>query len=334
MRPLAFQLLRELSHERFVSGTRLAEKFGVSRSAVSDALHDASEAGVDIFSLTRRGYRLAGPIELLGFECIRKALGTVANRLDVDLVENVASTNSELMQRAAMGAPSGTCLVAEIQTAGRGRRGRVWQSAFGASLTFSLLWRFERGAAQLGGLSLVVGLSVLRALHELGIGADDVALKWPNDIVAGPRKLAGILIETQGDVLGPTAVVIGIGINVNLPGQLKAAIDQPVTDLRSLAGKVISRNQLLAEVLRELVVMLDQFQAKGFPPFRKEWTAFHALHGKPVRVLSGDGGVIDAVVRDVADDGSLIVTRDGRDVILASGEVSLRGLAGQKVKRA
>ena len=325
MRPLAFQLLRELSHERFVSGTWLAGKFGVSRSAVSDALHDASEAGVDIFSLTRRGYRLAEPIELLSLERIGKQLGAVANRLEVDLVESIASTNSALTERAITGAPSGTCLVAEIQTAGRGRRGRVWQSAFGASLTFSLLWRFERGAAQLGGLSLVAGLAVLRALHELGIKATDVALKWPNDIVAGPRKLAGILIESQGDVLGPTAAVIGIGINVNLSDNLVGAIDQPVTDLRSVAGMNISRNQLLGEVLRELVGILDEFQAKGFPAFRKEWSAFHGLQGKPVRVLSGDGSVIDAVVRDVADDGQLIVTHRGKDVLLASGEVSLRG---------
>ena len=326
MRPLAFRLLRELSHERFVSGTRLAEKFGVSRSAVSDALHDASEAGVDIFSLTRRGYRLAGPVELLSLERLRKELGAIANRLDVDLVESVASTNSALMQRAGAGAPSGACLVAEIQTAGRGRRGRVWQSAFGASLTFSLLWRFEKGAAQLGGLSLAVGLAVVRALRKLGIGAADVALKWPNDVVAGHRKLAGVLIESQGDMLGPTAVVIGIGINVSLPDPLIAAIDQPVTDVRRLAGKTISRNLLLGEVLRQLVGMLDQFQVQGFPAFRQEWTAAHALHEKPVRVLSGDGSAIDAVVRDVADDGSLIVTHRGRDVILFSGEVSLRGV--------
>lgn len=326
MRPLAFQLLRELSHERFISGTRLAEKFGVSRSAISDALHDAGEAGVGIFSLTRRGYRLAEPVELLSLERLHKELGAVANRLDVDLVESIGSTNSELMQRAIGGAPSGACLVAEIQTAGRGRRGRVWQSAFGASLTFSLLWRFEKGAAQLGGLSLVVGLAVVRALHRLGIDAGNVALKWPNDIVAGPRKLAGVLIESQGDMLGPTAVVIGIGINVNLPDALKNAIDQPVTDVHGVAGQTISRNRLLAAVLRELVCMLDQFQVRGFPAFRKEWTAAHVLHGKPVRMIAGDGRAIDAVVRDVADDGSLIVSHHGRDVVLASGEVSLRGV--------
>ncbi|MEO8101760.1 MAG: biotin--[acetyl-CoA-carboxylase] ligase [Betaproteobacteria bacterium] len=326
MRPLAFQLLRELSHERFVSGVRLAEKYGVSRSAVSDALHDAGEAGVKIFSLTRRGYRLAQPVELLSLERIRQDLGGVANRVDVDVVERVGSTNSELMLRASAGAPSGACLVAEMQTAGRGRRGRVWHSAFGASLTFSLLWRFDKGAAQLGGLSLVVGLAVVRALSTLGVGTEAVALKWPNDVIAGSRKLAGVLIESQGDMLGPTAVVMGIGINVNLPEALKEAIDQPVTDVQSIAGKILSRNRLLVQVLKELVTMLELFQARGFPAFKQEWTAVHALQGKPVRVLTGNGEALDGVVRDVADDGSLIVTCHGRDVMLASGEVSLRGV--------
>ncbi len=326
MRPLAFQLLRELSHEHFVSGARLAEKFGVSRSAVSDALHDASEAGIDIFSLTRRGYRLAEPVELLDLSHIRRALGASAKRLDVDLVESSASTNSELMQRAIAGAPSGSCLVAEIQTAGRGRRGRVWQSAFGGSLTFSVLWRFDKGAAQLGGLSLVVGLAVLRALRASGVGEADVALKWPNDVVSGHRKLAGILIESQGDMLGPTAVVIGIGINIQLPESLRESVDQPVADVYGLVGNSVSRNTLLAAVLRELVALLDQFQAQGFPALKKEWTAVHALHGKPVRVLNGDGAILEALVRDVADDGSLVVAHHGRDVMLSSGEVSLRGV--------
>jgi BirA family biotin operon repressor/biotin-[acetyl-CoA-carboxylase] ligase len=330
MRPLAFQLLRELSHEHFISGVWLAEKFGVSRSAVSDALQDASEAGIDIFSLTRRGYRLAEPIELLDLEHIRKALGAATRRLNVDVVESTTSTNSELMKRAISGAPSGSCLVAEIQTAGRGRRGRVWQSALGGSLTFSVLWRFDQGASQLGGLSLVVGLAVLRALRAAGVDAADAALKWPNDIVSGASKLAGVLIESQGDMLGPTAVVIGIGININLPEKVKASVDQPVTDVQSLCGAMPSRNKLLASVLRELVAMLDEFQAKGFRAFKEEWIAVHALQGRPVRVLNGDGSELEAVVRGVADEGSLLVSQHGRDLTLSSGEVSLRAANGSR----
>lgn len=328
VRPLAFQLVRELSHERFVSGVRLAEKFGISRSAVSDALREASEAGIGIFSLTRRGYKLAAPLELLSVERIRQALGATARRLDVDLVETTASTNSALMQRAVTGAASGSCLAAEIQTAGRGRRGRAWQSAFAGSLTFSLLWRFDKGAAQLGGLSLVVGLAILRALRLAGLAQtkpSSVALKWPNDVIAGHRKLAGVLIESHGDLLGPTAVVIGIGVNVNLPDKVREAIDQPVADIKTLVGTTVSRNWLVAAILHELVTVLDQFQVQGFPSFKKEWTSVHAFHGKAVRVMRGEGEVFDSVVRGVADDGSLIVTRHGRDIALTSGEVSLRG---------
>ena len=326
MRPLSFQLLRELSHERFTSGTKLAAQFGVSRTLVSEALREAADAGVGIFSLTRRGYRLAAPFELLDLTHIRKTLGARAARVDIDIVESIASTNSELMVRAGAGAPSGTCLAAEMQTAGRGRRGRAWQSSLGGALTFSLLWRFDKGAPQLGGLSLIVGLAVLRALRKLGAGRDrdDVQLKWPNDIVSGGRKLGGILIETQGDMLGPTAAVIGIGLNVQLSETLKESIDQPACDVASLMVTPVSRNTLFATVLAELIAMLDQFQASGFTAFKAEWLTAHALQGKHVNVLAGDGKITHAEVIGVHDDGSLIVLQHGREMALSSGEVSLR----------
>lgn len=330
MRPLAFRLLPELSHERFTSGARLAEKFGVSRSAISEALQEAGEAGVKIFSLTRRGYRLAEPLELLDVDRIRTHLGAALRRVDIEVVASIESTNTTLMARAAGGAPSGMCLVAEQQTAGRGRRGRAWQSAFGTSLTFSLLWRFNRGAAQLAGLSLVVGLAVARALR--GMGAAGAQLKWPNDIVADVHKLGGILIETQGDMLGPTAVVIGIGLNVHLPPAMLETIagqvDQPVADVQSLCAGTVSRNRLLAEIISELVAALDQFQRDGFAAFRDEWLQLHALQGKPVRVLNGDGSGFDAIVRGVGEDGSLRVSRNGREVALSFGELSLRRTTG------
>ena len=336
MRPLAFSLLRDLSHEHFVSGARLAEKYGVSRSAVSDALRDVSDAGIGIFSLTRKGYRLAAPIEMLDLERIRAALGTTAKRVDVEVLADIDSTNAELMRRAIAGAPGGRCLAAELQTAGRGRRGRSWHSALGSSLTFSLLWRFDRGAAQLGGLSLVVGLAVLRALRNIeDAGLRDpggIGLKWPNDIVAGDAKLAGVLIETQGDMLGPTTVVIGIGINVNLSDALKMSIDQPATDVNTVCDQLPSRNRLLALLLRELVAVLDTFGETGFESLKAEWRQHHVLHGKPVRVLFGDGSAVDATVNDVADDGTLVVTAKGKQLHVTAGEVSLRATTGKARK--
>ena len=331
MRPLAFTLLRELSHEHFVSGALLAKKHGVSRSAISDALRDASDAGIGIFSLTRKGYRLAAPIEMLDVERIRGLLGVAAKRVDVEVLAGIDSTNSELMRRAVTGAPGGMCLAAEMQTAGRGRRGRDWHSALGASLTFSLLWRFDTGAAQLGGLSLVVGLAVLRALHKSGLrDAESVALKWPNDIVADGAKLAGVLIETQGEMLGPTTVVIGIGINVSLSDKMKTGIDQPATDVRSLCAQTPSRNRMLACVLQELVMVLDEFRQRGFQSFKSAWREHHALQGKAVRVVFADGSAQDATVKDVADDGALIVTVKGKQLHVTAGEVSLRASSVKK----
>ena len=330
MRPLAFLLLRELSHEHFISGARLAEKHGVSRSAVSDALHDASEAGIGIFSLTRKGYRLAAPLELLDIDRIRTALGAIAKRVNVEVLASIDSTNAELIRRATAGVPSGMCLAAESQTAGRGRRGRVWHSALGASLTFSLLWRVDKGAAELGGLSLVVGLAILRALQDIGMRDPDcVGLKWPNDIVAGGAKLAGVLIETQGDMLGPTTVVIGIGINVHLSDAMKVNIDQPATDVNALCERPPSRNRLLARVLQELVIVLDEFRQTGFRTFKPAWREHHALHAAPVRVLFGDGSSLNATVKDVANDGALIVTVKGKELHVTAGEVSLRAAGGK-----
>ena len=330
MRPLAFSLLNDLSHEHFISGARLAEKYGVSRSAVSDALRDASEAGIGIFSLTRKGYRLAAPLELLDVEIIRTALGATAARFDVAVLASIDSTNAELSRRAALGAPSGLCVVAESQTAGRGRRGRTWHSALGASLTLSLLWRVDKGAAELAGLSLVVGLAILRALQDIGLRDPDcVKLKWPNDIVADGAKLAGVLIETQGDMLGPTTAVIGIGINVHLSDAMKMSIDQPATDVNALCARAPSRNRLLARVLQELVIVLDEFQQSGFGTFKTAWREHHALHAAPVRVLFGDGSVLNATVKDVANDGALIVTVNGKELHVTAGEVSLRANGGK-----
>ncbi len=323
---LTLTLLRDLSANNFTSGAALATKYGVSRSAISDALKDASLLGVTIFSLTRRGYQLAQPLDFLSLDEIRLNLKADANRLNLSIVDTIDSTNSALLQQAQLGAPSGTCLAAECQTAGRGRRGRVWQSALGASLTFSFLWRSEKGAATLGGLSLVVGLAVANALRELGVAA---TLKWPNDILVNDKKLGGILIETQGDMLGPTAVVIGIGLNVRLSEAMKAAIDQEVTDIATVlaeAGQekyMMSRNALLGVVLRHLVGQLAPFAETGFAAVRDKWRALHAFEGRIVDVVTPNEKYMATVI-DVANDGSLIIDRGAGNMQISAAEISVR----------
>ena len=340
MRPLTFHILRELSVERFTSGAALASQFDVSRSAISDALKEASDNGVEIFKLTRRGYKLAAPLDLLNLDLIRQLLDSQAGRVNIEVLDSVDSTNSELTRRIAhvqlpLLLPSGTCVVTEIQTAGRGRRGRMWQSGLGTSLTFSLLWRFEKGAAQLGGLSLVVGLAIVKALRAQGLV--EAQVKWPNDILVGSQqhqKLGGILIETQGDMLGPTAAVIGIGINVNLPSAMKRAIDQPVTDFVSHSMMPITRNALLVAILQALLPALGKFNTLGFAAFRHEWLGLHAYQDCVVTVSQAGGEPFSAMVSGVANDGSLLVKPqigntinsaiNIKEIALSSAEISIR----------
>jgi BirA family transcriptional regulator, biotin operon repressor / biotin---[acetyl-CoA-carboxylase] ligase len=251
--------------------------------------------------------------------------------LDVDIVPTIGSSNTELLARAVEGAASGTCVAAEIQTAGRGRRGRAWQSQFASSLTFSLLWRFEKGAAALGGLSLVVGLALVRALHKAGV--NDAMLKWPNDVIVNGEKLAGILIETQGDMLGPTAAVIGVGLNVQLPDALKLSIDQPATDVASHLNVQTTRNELQAAMLRELVLVLDQFGERGFKFFKSDWLQLHVMQEQTVTVRQGNAIDRQAMVKGIADDGALIVEfsdQPGHTQTLTSAEISIRMTENKK----
>ena len=220
-KPLTFALLRKLADGEFHSGEVLAKQFGVTRATVNNALQDVESFGLTLYSVRGRGYRLARPIQWLDEELIVSGLGTDRGHLRIEILEHADSSNALLLQRAAQGADSGTMLAVEWQDAGRGRLGKTWHSGLGDALTFSLLWRFESGLAVLSGLSLVVGIAMMRALDELGVPG--AGLKWPNDVLLKDGKLAGILLEAQGDMLGPSAVVIGIGLNLSVPEAIARA---------------------------------------------------------------------------------------------------------------
>lgn len=265
---------------------------------------------------------MADHLAVFSIPAIAAALGTAACRFDVDVLAECGSTNAELLARAEAGAPSGTVLVAERQTAGRGRLGREWISAPGDSLTFSLLWRFPAGAS-LSGLSLAVGVAVVRALEKLGAGdtaeevpLGDTALKWPNDVLRDGKKLAGILIELQAN----TAAVIGIGLNLRLPAAMPA-------DLREQAAALdadTDANILLATLLAELLPVLDGFATGGFAALRDEWLSRQAWIGQAVRVQLHDAAVVEGICAGVAADGALLLQTAGGVQRILSGDVSLR----------
>jgi len=322
MNALTFPILRLLADGKFHSGEAIARHFNVSRATVWNALQHAGQLGVEVFSVPGRGYKLPQPLILLDEQAISSTLGEYGTTLQIEVHDHLPSTNSYLMQNINA-ARHATCVAANLQTDGRGRRGRSWHAGLGASLTFSLLWRFQCGASALSGLSLAVGIALMRSLHELGISSSQ--LKWPNDVLINREKLAGILIELQGDMEGPSTAVIGMGINLKLPDNLKQQIDQPVTDLASVFNGELNPNHLLATLLKHLADVLTAFEQGGFAALRDEWTQHHAYHEQNVRMLMPDGREIHGVVKGITEDGSLLVTTAEGVQRFISGEISLRG---------
>lgn len=241
------------------------------------------------------------------------ALGEHGRYFDVDVLAECDSTNSRLLSRAEAGAASGTVIVAERQTAGRGRLGRIWHSEPGASLTFSLLWRFA-DRYRLSGLSLAVGVAVAQALQSLGVAG--MGLKWPNDILVNHRKLGGILVETIAD--RQIAAIIGIGLNMRLPASLPTAIEA------AAIGATVPPAELLARLLIELRERLLEFAETGFPALRDRWQALNAFAGVEVNVLAGSAPPLAGVCVGVDNQGALLLETGGGRLAVFSGEVSLR----------
>jgi BirA family biotin operon repressor/biotin-[acetyl-CoA-carboxylase] ligase len=258
--------------------------------------------------------------EPLDIAAIAAALGDLARRFDVEVLAECDSTNSRLMALAETGAPSGSVLVAERQTAGRGRRGRSWYSTPGDSLTFSLLWRFPNGT-MLDGLSLAVGVALARSLESLGIRG--VTLKWPNDVLLDGRKLAGVLIELAPGPR-PEAAVIGVGLNQRVPQELPEELSATVAALHDAGRELPSPNVLLARLLRALHEQLADFTRRGFSGARAAWLAHHAYADQPVRLLADFAAPLEGICRGVDDDGALLLeTAVGLQRII-SGDISLR----------
>ena len=329
--PLGFSLLRRLADGDFHSGEDLAAKVGLTRARVSQVLKEAEAAGLAMERIKGRGYRLLEAPNFLDPKAIKTFLAELdAERrsltpVTIEVVDEIDSTSNELMRRVARRDVHGVALAAEWQTAGRGRRGRTWTAIVGGSLMFSLGWRFEQGAGFLAGLSLAVGVAVARALEAEGFTG--IALKWPNDLIHRHLKLGGILIELNGDALGPSTTVIGIGLNVRLPDGARGDIAQPVTDLATVAGRkrhLIDRNRLIARLLVELADVLKRYASEGFAAFAAEWQHRHAYQGKMVRLVLPDGAAVTGKVAGVDASGALVLADGPRRARFLSGEITLR----------
>ncbi|WP_282370226.1 bifunctional biotin--[acetyl-CoA-carboxylase] ligase/biotin operon repressor BirA [Pseudomonas sp. PS02290] len=311
-------LLKLLGDGAFHSGEDLGLALGVSRSAVWKKLQQAqAELGIEIYKVRGRGYRLASPLSLLDSEVLideHERLGWTCC-----IHETIDSTNAEAMRMASSGAALPALVLAEQQTAGRGRRGRQWVSPFAENLYYSLALRMDGGTRRLDGLSLVVGLAVVDTLRELGIHR--AGLKWPNDILVGRKKLAGVLLEVTGDLANVCHVVIGIGININMRDSVD--VDQAWTSVALELGDIQDRNKVACALSRNLSGYLAGHQERGFAAYRKAWEDKHLWQGLAVALTAG-ANTTQGVVKGIGDDGALRLEVDGREEHFSGGEVTLR----------
>ncbi|HDS0950049.1 TPA: bifunctional biotin--[acetyl-CoA-carboxylase] ligase/biotin operon repressor BirA [Stenotrophomonas maltophilia] len=315
------QLLAKLAAGR-LSGDALARELGQTRAAIWKRIQGLRAAGVDIQGRAGEGYGLTRPVDLLDPAAIRAHLPADATALlhDLQVAWTIDSTNAELLRCSAP--QRGVCvLLAERQTGGRGRRGRSWASPLAAHVYLSVLRLFAGGLGRLAGLSLVAGVAVAEALHDLGY--TQTQLKWPNDVLVDGRKLVGLLAEGGGEYAGPARAVIGIGINVHMPPAFAEQITQPWVDLDTLAGTHVDRNVVVAAVLARLLPALDVFDREGLAPFLPRYAAFDMLAGREVRVEL-EGQWQHGTALGLADDGALRVRIDGHERLLHAGEVSVR----------
>jgi len=318
-------VVRTLADGRARRRDALARECGIDARGLAEALRRLDGLGGE--TIEEQGTLfLPRSVDLLDAGRIRRALP----RLDPEAVHvrfAVDSTNSLLVERLRAGARAPEVCTAEIQSAGRGRQGRRWVSELGQSLVLSVSWRFAAHLEALGGLSLAAGVALVEA--PAADGFDGVMLKWPNDLVVGDRKLAGILVEASRVGSGAAACVIGVGFNLDLAPTGSRRIDQPWTDFATEFGRVPARSMLASLGANALLDACEQYRDHGLGPVVARWRECDALHGRAVRVLSG-GAPTDGTARGIDAGGALLVEHAAGIIRCESGEVTVRARRGAR----
>lgn len=317
------QLLQKLSDGNFCSGEALAQQLGVSRTTVwKEVARLEEQYGVRIQSVRGRGYRLSQAVELLDKASILANISqSIHSELSgIEILPVVDSTNRYLLAASSQGAKSGLVILAEQQTAGKGRQGRQWVSPFGCNIYCSLLWRSELAMTALSGMGIVVAVAVEKALSRY---CTDLQIKWPNDILHNGQKLAGILLEMQGEAHGPASLVIGIGVNVSMPSHYGQAIDQAWTDLVQASGKLVSRNELSGVLIEQLISSLRVFEEQGLKGFVHEWKLKDMLLDKSVEMNLGSHQY-RGIARGIDKQGALQLEINGELKSFMAGDASIR----------
>lgn len=320
------KLLRE--SEDYISGQQLCERFGVSRTAVWKVINQLKEEGYQVEAVRNRGYRIIENPDVITKEELASRIQDHTKWAGQELVvfEETDSTNVQAKQLGEQGAKQGLLVVSDLQTAGRGRRGKSWESPKGSSIYMSLLLRPEFAPNKAPMLTLVMAHSVGKALNVCtGL---DVKIKWPNDLILNGKKIVGILTEMSTEIDYINYVVIGVGINVNgttFPDEL---LDK-ATSLCVEVGHPIQRSQIIAEVMKQFEQDYEQFQkTEDLSWMKDEYNAGLVNYGQDV-VIHGAQEPYQAKALGINDTGELLIQKeDGSEEAIYAGEVSVRGVYG------
>jgi BirA family transcriptional regulator, biotin operon repressor / biotin---[acetyl-CoA-carboxylase] ligase len=314
-------LISTLANGEFYSGELLGQQCGVSRAAIAKHIKYLITMGLEIFSVTGKGYRLAKPLNLLdGTQIHAKIVEQQCNN-QFELHHIISSTNDNLLSQVERNLPTGYCCIAEYQTAGRGRRGRQWISPFASHIYLSMYWPLKRGMAEAMGLSMVTALAVSDAISiETGL---TVQLKWPNDIYLSGKKLAGILIDLESQAQEFQHSVIGIGLNIDMPKDSGSQVTQPWTDLNLEASRQIDRNALIARLICQLQMRLQRHQQQGMAELLTQWHQQDIFLDRPVRLITGNQQT-QGIYRGINEQGALLLEVGQQIKPYFGGEVSLR----------
>lgn len=311
-------LLSILNDNTFHSGETLGVTLGISSAEISNHIKVLTTLGLDILSVRGKGYCLSQRLMLLNTQKIREQLDST-HSADVEVLNVIGSTNQYLKDKSIDVENGHTCL-AEAQTAGRGRHGRKWVSPYAASLYLSMHWSFSGGYSVLGGLSLAIGVAIVDALNQCGV--QGIQLKWPNDIYAQGKKLAGVLIEVEGKIGCNCKAIIGVGLNVALPKNVQI-IDQPWIDLAQLTDPLINRNFLAGTLINELARSLTLFERDGLKPFISKWRALDIYANKAVKLIIGTQS-ITGINQGIDENGAILLETELGVKAYHGGEISVR----------
>ena len=322
---LTLKIINLLNDKNHYTIGALSQALATTTSKIKICLNQMLELNVKIIHNDKGEYSLKTTVELLECTAIQELLtASIAKQLtQLWIFPLLDSTNQYLLNIAKQQLTTGVnACFAEYQNAGRGRRGRGWYAPFAQSLLFSVLWPFQQSGEHLTGLSIAMGISLLRALEKLGIKG--LALKWPNDLLYDNKKLAGIGIEAFTDSAGVCHAVIGIGLNTHkMP--VNPQISQPFISLEEISEAELSRNMLAATLLESLIIALNTFSTEGLAPFQSTWQAYDFLKDKPITVHDAQHNTRSAIARGIHKDGSLIIEDEsGQLSFLQTGEVSVR----------